>query len=310
MTKIKGLATGIGSLPHRDAASALDLIFEYCPQAPFWPQLPKRDVREGMLEQFSENLPCLQVSDRGIFFNPEDKEKKLEIFYERIIARDAEYFAISEDFALGLGAFYQRLKKSNLKDIEFIKLQLTGPFSFAAGIKDERGVALLHEPVFLQAILKGLEMKARWQINIFREFGKKIILFLDEPYLGCFGSGYTPINREDVVGRLLDLTQSIKSPEVLLGVHCCGNTDWSIFTDIPNIDIISFDAFSYLDKLLLYADNLSEFFKKGGILCWGIAPTLEFSGKERPDSLAKIIISSIDTLSRKGLIENYYWEIY
>lgn len=225
----------------------------------------------------------------------------MEIFYERIIASDIEYFAISEDFALGLHAFYQRLKNSNLKNIEFIKIHLTGPFSFAAGIKDEKGVALLHEPVFMQVILKGLRMKALWQINIFKEFGKKIILFLDEPYLGCFGSAYTPINREDVVKALSDLTNDIKSPEVLLGVHCCGNTDWSIFTDIPSIDIISFDAFSYLDKLLLYADNLREFFKRDGVLCWGIAPTLEFSGKETPDSLAKMIISAIDILSRKGL---------
>lgn len=75
MLSLKGLTTGIGSLPHKDAKSALDLIFEYCPQIPFWPQLPKRDIREGMLAQFSENLPCLQVSSQGIFFNPEDKEK-------------------------------------------------------------------------------------------------------------------------------------------------------------------------------------------------------------------------------------------
>ncbi|MDD5155596.1 MAG: methionine synthase [Candidatus Omnitrophica bacterium] len=301
MTKIKGLVTGIGSLPHKDAGSALDLVFEYCPQIPFWPQLPKRDVREGMIAQFSENLPCLQVSGQGLFLNPEDKEKKLEVFYEHIIANDAGYFAVSADFALGLHAFYQRLKKTNLKDIEFIKLHLTGPFSFAAGIKDEKGVALLHDPVFMQAILKGLGMKALWQINLFREFGKKMILFLDEPYLGCFGSAYTPINREDVVSALSDLAKDIKSDDVLLGVHCCGNTDWSIFTDVPAVDIINFDAFSYLDKLLLYADNLSAFFKRQGILCWGIAPTTEFSGKETPDSLVKTLISGIDILSQKGL---------
>jgi methionine synthase II (cobalamin-independent) len=301
MTKIKGLATGIGSLPHKDAQGALDLIFKYCPQVPFWPQLPKRDIREGMLAQFSQNLPCVEVSSQGLFFNPSDKEKKLEVFYEHIINNDIEYFGISEDFAYGLHAFCKRLKNSSLKNIEFIKAHLTGPFSFAAGIKDEKGGALLHEPVFMQAILKGLAMKALWQINIFKEFGKKIILFIDEPYLGCFGSAYTPINREDVVKTLSDLTKDIKSQEVFLGLHCCGNTDWSIFTDIPSIDIISFDAFSYLDRLLLYTDNLNEFSKRGGILCWGIAPTVEFSAKETPDSLIKMISSAIDILSKKGL---------
>jgi len=309
MTKIKGLATGIGSLPHKDAEAALDLIFKYCPQIPFWPQLPKRDVREGMLAQFSQNLPCVEVSSDGLFFNPADKEKKLEVFYEHIISNDIKYFGIGEDFASGLHAFCQRLKNSNLKNIEFIKAHLTGPFTFAAGIKDEKGTALLHEPIFMQAILKGLAMKALWQISIFKNFGKKIILFLDEPYLGCFGSAYTPINREDVIKTLSDLTKDIKSQNLLLGVHCCGNTDWSIFTDIPGVDIISFDAFSYLAKLMLYADNLSEFFKRGGILCWGGVPTLEFSGNETPQSLVKMIGSGIEVLSKKGvsrelLIEN------
>jgi methionine synthase II (cobalamin-independent) len=301
MTKIKGLATGIGSLPHKDAQSALDLIFKYCPQIPFWPQLPKRGVREGMVAQFSQNLPCLEVGSQGLFFNPADKEKKLEAFYERIIANDIEYFGINEDYALGFHAFRKRLENSNLKNIEFIKAHLTGPFTFAAGLKDENGVSLLHDEVFMQAILKGLGMKALWQINILRSFNKKIIIFLDEPYLGCFGSAYTPINREDVIKGLSDLAESIKSQDVLLGAHCCGNTDWSIFTDIPGIDIISFDAFSYLDKLLLYADNLSGFFKRDGILCWGIVPTAEFSGRETPDSLVKIISIATDTLSRKGL---------
>ena len=76
---------GIGSLPYLEANSALDLIFEYCPQIPFWPQLPKRDAREGMTAQFSEHVPC--------------KDKELELFYDRIISEDLDYFKISPDFA-------------------------------------------------------------------------------------------------------------------------------------------------------------------------------------------------------------------
>ena len=193
---IKGLATGIGSLPHKDIEAALDLIFKYLPSIPFWPQLPKRDIREGMVAQFSENLPCLKVSRDGLFFSTlQDKEKELEIFYERIIAGDVDYFKISQDFASGLHKFYQRLENSSSSDIEFIKCQITGPFTFAASVKDELGGALLHNPVFMQVTLKGLMMKALWQIEFFKEFNKKIIMFVDEPYLGCFGSAYTPINR-------------------------------------------------------------------------------------------------------------------
>ena len=301
MSKLKVLATGIGSLPHKDIDAALDLIFKYVPNIPFWPQLPKRDIREGMVAQFSENLPCLKVAHEGLFFDPANKDEALEIFYERIITNNTDHFKISPDFALGLHKFYQRLQKTNLKEIEFIKCQITGPFTFAASIKDDKGTALLHDPVLMQVIIKGLVMKALWQIKLFQQFGKRIILFIDEPYLGCFGSGYTPINREDVVKGLTELTASLKSPELLLGVHCCGNTDWSIFTDITSIDIISFDAFAYLEKLLLYPKQLKWFLNRGGILCWGIVPTQEFTGKENALMLSHNIENGINILVSKGL---------
>lgn len=301
MLELRGLVTGIGSLPHKDVEGALDLVFKYTPNIPFWPQLPRRDICEGMIAQFSENLPGLKIAKEGLFFNPKDTERELEIFYERIIVNDVGYFKISKDFALGLHRFYQRLERSNLKDIEFIKCQVTGPFTFAAALSDEKGIALLHNSVFMQAILKALVMKALWQINQFRKFGKKIMLFFDEPYLACFGSAYTPINREDVLKGLSELVGSIKSKDILLGVHCCGNTDWSIFTEVSSIDIISFDAYGFLDRLILYADNLKDFFKRGGILCWGIVPTQEFTDKITQDVLIKKIKDGIDTLVKKGL---------
>jgi len=301
MPKLNGLAIGIGSLPHKEAEAALDLIFKYLPAIPFWPQLPRRDLREGMLVQFSENIPCLRLTRDGLRFDPAEKEKELEIFYERIIANDVDYFKISEEFALGLHRFYQRLEKMSLENISFIKCQVTGPFTFAAGIKDDKAIALLHDPVFMQVIIKGLAMKALWQIKFFRKFGKKVIVFLDEPYLGCFGSAYTPINREEVVKGLSELTEAVKSEDVLSGLHCCGNTDWSMFTDIANIDIISFDAFGFSDKFVLYADSLKGFLEKGGIICWGIVPTQDFPLSQTPDSLVGSITQGIDALVKRGL---------
>lgn len=230
-------------------------------------------------------------------------EKRLEEFYEKIINQDLDYFQIEPDYAVGLYAFKERLEKEKnlLKNIEFIKCQVSGPFTFAASIKDENGLAYLHDSVIMQVIIKGLTMKALWQIKFFREFNKKIMMFLDEPYLGCFGSAYTPINKEDVVKGLTEITEGIKTDNVLLGLHCCGNTDWSIFTDIKTIDIISFDAFSFQDKFILYADNLKEFISRGGIICWGIVPTQEFSGNETADLLVRKLQDGINALAKKGL---------
>jgi methionine synthase II (cobalamin-independent) len=299
MERLRGLATGIGSLPHQDAEAALELIFKYVPRIPFWPQLPKRDIREGMIAQFSENLPCLKLNQNGLFF--EYREKELEIFYDRLIAQDIDYFKVSQDFALGLHKFHQRLEGAGLEEIGFIKCQVTGPFTFAASINDDRQISLLNNPVFMQAFLKGLAMKALWQIRFFRKFAKDIIVFLDEPYLGCFGSAYTPINREDVVAGLSEITASIKSGGALTGVHCCGNTDWSIFTDIGSIDIISFDAFDFQDRFVLYADNIQGFLCRGGIICWGIVPTQMFTDTETADFLKRKINEGINALVNKGV---------
>ena len=301
MIGLKGLATGIGSLPHKEAQAALDLVFKYSPQIPFWPQLPKRDLREGMVAQFTENLPCIEFAKGGLGFNAANKDKKLERFYEHIIGNDIDYFKISPDYAIGLDEFYKRLADSDLRVREFIKCQITGPFTFAASLKDEKGVALLHDAVFMEVITKGLMMKALWQIKLFKKFAKKIIIFVDEPYLGCFGSAYTPINRQDVVKGLWELTEGIKSEDVLVGVHCCGNTDWSIFSEIKTIEIISFDAFGFLDKLVLYGDSLKGFLKREGILCWGIVPTQDFTGKETKEILLERIKQGITGLIKKGV---------
>ena len=301
MPHFEGLATGIGSMPHKDADEALDMIFKYAPGIPFWPQLPKKDFRESMNIQYSEGFPGLVVDPQGIIFDSSAMDSNLERFYDRIINTDVSSFKISPDFAPGLWKFYDRLLRGEGKDAQFIKCQIVGPFTFAASINDDKGVALVHHDICMQAIAKGLAMKAIWQVDLFKKIGKRMIMFIDEPYLGCFGSAYTPLNRDDVVRVLSEVSGEIKARGPLIGVHCCGNTDWSIFTDVDSIDIISFDAFSFLDKVLLYAEDLKNFFDRGGILCWGIVPTGDFSENTSAEALVEKIKSGIDALVKKGI---------
>jgi len=297
---LKGLATGIGSLPLVDAQKAVDSVFHYLPQAPFWPQLPKADSREGMIAQFSQNLPGLKIDAQGLSFVGQDKEKELELFYQKIIEEDLEYFKITPDFARGLYAFYQRLENIDLSKIEFIKCQVTGPFTFCFGITDLNKKALYHDAVLKQAMIKGLSMKALWQLSLFKKFNKKMIMFFDEPFLTGVGSAYTPIDRKDVIEVFSELTESLKDKNCLTGVHCCGNTDWSMLMD-SGIDIINFDAFEFQERFVLYADNLNSFLKRGGIICWGVVPTQGYTGSQTPQELAEKIKSGLNILVKKGI---------
>ena len=67
------------------------------------------------------------------------------------------------------------------------------------------------------------------------------------------------------------------------------------------IDIINFDAFDFQERFVLYADNLSSFLKRGGIICWGIVPTQGYSGSQTPDMLTEKIKSGLDLLVKKGI---------
>jgi len=301
MMNFKGLAIGIGSLPLTDAQMAVDLVLRYLSAVPFWPQLPKCNKREGMLAQFSENLPGLKFEAGDLHFIAQDKEKELELFYDRFIAQDLDYFKISPDFARGLHVFYERLNGLDLSSVEFIKCQVTGPFTFCSGITDAQGKIILHDAVLMQAMVKGLGMKALWQLEYFKKFGKKMILFFDEPYLTGVGSAYTPVNRNDVMDIYSELTDALKSQGSLIGIHCCGNTDWSMLTDTAGIDIINFDAFNFQERFVLYADNLKRFLKRGGIICWGIVPTQEFNIDQSPEDLAKKIKLGLGLLVKKGI---------
>jgi hypothetical protein len=56
-------ATGIGTLPHTDEHEAFQLIRREFPSIPFWPQLPNRSFREGMVIQYSEGFPSFKYDE-------------------------------------------------------------------------------------------------------------------------------------------------------------------------------------------------------------------------------------------------------
>jgi methionine synthase II (cobalamin-independent) len=153
----------------------------------------------------------------------------------------------------------------------------------------------------MQAMVNGLCMKALWQLDLFKKFGKKMIMFFDEPYLTGVGSAYTPVNRQDLINTYSEVADILKSQGSLIGIHCCGNTDWSMLTDTAGVDIINFDAFNFQERFVLYADNLKRFLERGGIICWGIVPTQEFNPQQSPDLLAQKIKSGLEALVKKGI---------
>lgn len=296
-------ATGIGSVPYLDVKETCRYIREAFREAPFWPQFVNRSPLETMIIQFSEGLPFLELREenKGLCLCREDLESKLVFFYEHYLGEDVDRFAISREYAQGLHEMLDALRKEPERSGTFIKGQTVGPITFSAGISNKAGHSLLQDPEILEAVVKGLSIKALWQIREFKKTGKRALLFIDEPYLSGFGSAFTPLQREDVVKNLGETVAYLKErSDALIGIHCCGNTDWSMIID-SGPDIVSFDAFEYMDYFLLYPDSVSQFVNSGGCIAWGIVPTSRFTGEESAEVLHAKLCKGINQLQDWGL---------
>jgi len=155
----------------------------------------------------------------------------------------------------------------------FVKVQTTGPISFGLTIVDEAKRAIYYNPEFADVIVKCLAMKCRWQIERYKGFGEKVICFIDEPILSAFGSStYVSVSREDVVSKLNEVVEAVHAAGAIAGVHCCGNTEWSILID-SGVDLVNFDAFDFGDSIALYPQAVKAHIEAGKGLAWGVVPT-------------------------------------
>ncbi|MFH1226988.1 MAG: methionine synthase [Planctomycetota bacterium] len=294
--------TGIGSLPHSDAAKASELVLKYLKNIPFWPQLPRRSYLENMGAQFAEGLPNVIIDEPGkkMFVDTTDIETGLADFYQHFLDDDIDYFAISPDRAAGFHAMYKLLETANRDNISFIKGQVTGPITFGALLTDKSGTALMHHPELADALNKCLIMKARWQMDRFNRLGLRSIIFLDEPYLMGYGSAYVPLSKETVIERISELANTIHNDNGLVGIHCCGNTDWSVILATP-VDILNFDGLGFMNELMLYGDDLKKFLSRGGIIAWGMVPSTELDKPVAADYIISKLEAGLDALAKKGI---------
>ncbi len=265
--------TGIGSVPFLDVSETCLMIAREFPHIPFWPQMVKVSPKEQMMLQFLEGIPFLSIKeDNGgsITISDQELEPLLVRFYEAILRNDFQPFRISPGFAVGLYRLVDILKD---RPGAYIKGQIVGPITLGLGIKFHDGKALIHNPELFEAILEAIGHKALWQINFMATTHRRPILFLDEPGLSGFGSAFSALQRQEVIEALFRIKQKIKDgSNALVGIHCCGNTDWGMLFE-TGIDIISFDAYGFMEQFMLYKGHITQFMERGGWLAWGIVPT-------------------------------------
>jgi hypothetical protein len=298
------VATGIGSVPFLDVEVTCHDILRLLPQVPFWPQFVNRRAVEDMNIQFSEGFPLLEITEekRALVVSHSDQpETELADFYEHFLSDDVDHFAISREFAPGLYAILDLLARDTAPAGPYIKGQTVGPVTFATAIVDLNGKPLLYNPELLDVMVRGLAIKALWQTKEMGKSGRRPIIFLDEPGLSGFGSAFSSIERNQV----LDLLQLIigyvrERSDALIGIHCCGNTDWGMLIE-AGPHILNFDAFEFMDHFLLYREDILRFIQAGGTIAWGIVPTSGFTGNESVEDLQVLLARGLDRVHEWGV---------
>jgi len=289
------LPTIVGSMPHTDPSEACSQVIHYLKEIPAWPQLPKRSFLENMYVQFSQGFPGATIEDERIYIDrSQNMDKPLEQLYAAYLENDIDKYPISSDYAAGLHSF---LALTTLAPLA-VKGQITGPISWGLTVTDDNRRAILYDDTLADALAKLLRLKAAWQEKALSQISRNTIIFVDEPYMVSFGSAYVSLSRERVINLLEEVFGGISG---LKGVHCCGNTDWSVLLG-TSADILSFDAYNYAQSFSLYPAEIKKFLDRKGTIAWGIVPNNEEAlAKESVAGLKDRLDEAMAPFTRSGI---------
>lgn len=290
MNKPSLIATAVGSLPHTNSDEGVDLIFECFKDMPLFPQMANVNKLEDMTSQVLQNMPGIVYDKKNNKFFVDNESDEfflaLEDFYldyDAIVGGDftnLEKYKISKPYTSTFDKFLSKIK--NNQTLSFVKGQIVGPFSFSTSLTDKNNVSVFYDDTLRDIAIKTLTLKALWQIEEIKKTNKNItpVIFMDEPSLSHIGTcAFLTIDINMVKNILNDMANIFKSYGAVTAIHCCGKMPWDMLTS-TNVDILNFDAYSYSDNLELYSNYISNFLDKGGIIAWGIVPTLDVNELE------------------------------
>lgn len=308
-------ATGVGSLPHLSVEDGVRDVLTWCPEYPYWPQFPRLRPRESMYRQFSAGLPGVRFAgdDAGggrLYWSRDSEvQGELERVYADLVALDqagqafrASCWGLDPEDAQGLYALREAIgaEKDAAAGRRGVKGQVTGPLSLGLSVTDGSGRALLYEEDLMDGVAQALALRARWQRLFLEALAPDVVVVVDEPYLGTFGSAFFPYRPETVLGYLETFDRTLGGT---WGVHCCSNTDWEFLLASP-ARLVSFDAYSYGDRIALYPEALRRFLAAGKIMAWGVVPTSAADlAAEDEGSLTRRLRGLFERLVARGVPE-------
>lgn len=285
------LTTAMGILPHTSIDEAMPLALSL--DIPFWPQLPKYSFYEDMYVQISEHFP-------GIIIDEEKLRVQLDIeaFYNELPEyaekmEDPAYLELSPRFSAALDAFL----KQELGAYPVIRGQTIGPVSYGLKITDRSMMPIIYYDEVREFLFDFIARKLNAQYDQLKKKNNNVFVWVDEPGLEILFGSFTGYSSDRAKKDYRTFLDSVRGPQ---GVHLCGNPDWSFLLGL-GLDILSVDTFGWGHIFTRYHDEVIAFLQQGGIISWGIVPTLtEEIDSQNVDALVQRLESLWDYLVSRG----------
>jgi hypothetical protein len=282
------LATsGIGSLPHTQLELALQQALLV--DIPAAPQLPRRDAAEYMVPQALEGLHGLRADAEGNAGIDVGDWRRGAATLDARLDRALEHDDGVQRFLPSAAAWHALrpfLWEVEQRKLPFAKVQIAGPFTLRWVLRTTRGEPLagidegkaIERQIFRLVLARSLALVRR-----LRETGAKPVIFLDEPGLYAF-------DRRDPqhlvsLQELRVVVLALRREGAVVGVHCCGNTEWAPLLAL-GWDVVSIDARLSLESVLATGAAFERFQAGGGVLSLGIVPT-DVSGELDVDAVLR-----------------------
>ena len=247
--------TGIGSLPLRDPAAAIDFVARHSPQIPFVPQLPNYSKRELMLNQILYGLDDAFALD-GEVPSPRVDAKHLVV---SLTERPAKLVMHSQTWKLFLDA----ARTGKFANAAALKMQLCGPVTLASLLK-LNGIPFIENAALFEAVVVRVRKVITHVATLLREIHPKVIIQLDEPLLE-----QSPNGAHDALWQCIVAVHEMVCESM---VHCCARLENGRLLDC-GADILSFDVYTFppTDQKI---DALRRHLDKGRQIAWGVVPTV------------------------------------
>lgn len=263
---LAGAVTGIGSLPFLSADEAIRSVAEFCPEAPFWPQLPQLSQAQGVIGQGLGVLHGL-VEPRSAGYGYQVRPGKIDAAVNAL--RNSSGCLTSAN-AAGFPAFEAALRRNSFGSARAIKGQIEGPVTLATYLF-HRDRPFLADPSLFAAVAFHIAQIVCWQIERLSAFGLPVLMFLDEPALCLDDAAPLGISHDLRLSALSAILQDVRSRGAFGGLHCCADRPFDrMCAAMP--DILSFDAHHGLEQFFASRHAFS-FLDRGGWVAYGMIPT-------------------------------------